>query len=161
MTTLEPLRFKRILVPVDESQPSQNSLAVAAGLARETEAEVILTHVVQMRWSQDEPELRATYGEIIDDYRRSGEATLRRTGESEVFSGLNVDTQLLFGNNAARELLRLAKEREADAIVMGSHGRGRFGGMMLGSVSQRVIHDATVPVIIVPPHLERAEESRA
>jgi hypothetical protein len=32
MSTLEPLRFKRILVPVDESRPSQNSLAVAAGL---------------------------------------------------------------------------------------------------------------------------------
>ena len=44
---------------------------------------------------------------------------------------------------------------------MGSHGRGRFGGMVLGSVSQRVIHDATVPVIIVPPHLERAEEASA
>jgi nucleotide-binding universal stress UspA family protein len=161
MTTLEPLRFKRILVPVDESRPSQNSLAVAAGLARETGAEVILAHVVQMRWSQDETELKATYGEIIDDYRRSGEATLRRTAESEVFSGLNVDTELLFGNNPARELLRLAKERGADAIVMGSRGRGGFGSMILGSVSQRVVHEATVPVIIVPPHLERAEEVRA
>jgi nucleotide-binding universal stress UspA family protein len=44
---------------------------------------------------------------------------------------------------------------------MGSHGRGRFGGMMLGSVSQRVIHDATVPMIIVPPHLERTVEASA
>jgi nucleotide-binding universal stress UspA family protein len=161
MATLEPLRFRRIMVPVDESKPSQNSLAVAAGLARETGAQVILTHVVQMRWSQDELELRATYGEIVDDYRASGEETLRRTASSETFSGLDVDTQLLFGNNPARELLRLAKEREVDAIVMGSHGRGRFGGMMLGSVSQHVIHDATVPVIIVPPHLERAEEVSA
>jgi nucleotide-binding universal stress UspA family protein len=161
MTTLEPLRFKRILVPVDESRPSQNSLAVAAGLARETGAEVILTHVVQMRWSKDEPEMKATYGDIVDDYRQSGEATLRRTAESEVFSGLDVATQLLFGNNPARELLRLAKEREVDAIVMGSHGRGGFGRMVLGSVSQRVIHDATVPVIIVPPHLEQAEEAGA
>ncbi len=42
MTTLEPLRFRRIMVPVDESKPSQNSLAVAAGLARETGAQVIL-----------------------------------------------------------------------------------------------------------------------
>jgi hypothetical protein len=33
MTTLEPLRFRRILVPVDESRPSQNALAVAAGLS--------------------------------------------------------------------------------------------------------------------------------
>jgi nucleotide-binding universal stress UspA family protein len=161
MTTLEPLRFRRILVPVDESRPSQNSLAVAAGLARETGAEVILTHVVQMRWSQDEPELKATYGQIVDDYRQSGEETLRRTGQSEIFSGLDVDTQLLFGNNPARELLKLAKERGVDVIVMGSHGRGGFGRMILGSVSQRVIHDATVPVVIVPPHLERAEEARA
>jgi nucleotide-binding universal stress UspA family protein len=147
------------MVPVDESKPSENSLAVAAGLARETGAQVILTHVVQLRWSQDEPEMRATYGEIVDDYRTSGEETLRRTASSETFSGLDVDTQLLFGNNPASELLRLAKEREVDAIVMGSHGRGRFRGMVLGSVSQRVIHDATVPVIIVPPHLERAEEA--
>ena len=72
MTTLEPLRFRRILVPVDESRPSQNSLAVAAGLARETGAEVILTHVVQMRWSEDEPEVKATYGDIVEDYRQSG-----------------------------------------------------------------------------------------
>ena len=57
--------------------------------------------------------------------------------------------------------LMLAREREADAIVMGSHGRGGFGRMILGSVSQRVIHDATVPVIIVPPHLEQAEEAGA
>ena len=161
MTTLEPLRFRRILVPVDESRPSQNSLAVAAGLARETGAEVILTHVVQMRWSQDEPELKATYGDIVDDYRQAGEETLRRTAESEVFSGLDVDTELLFGNSPARELLNLAKEREVDAIVMGSRGRGGFGSMILGSVSQRVIHDATVPVIIVPPHLAQVEEASA
>jgi nucleotide-binding universal stress UspA family protein len=117
---------------------------------------VILAHVVQMRWSQDEPEMKATYGEIVEDYRRSGEETLRRTAESEVFSGLDVDTRLLFGDNPTRELLTLARERGADAIVMGSHERGGFGRMILSSVSQRVIHDATVPVIIVPPHLEQA-----
>jgi nucleotide-binding universal stress UspA family protein len=48
-----------------------------------------------------------------------------------------------------------------DAIVMVSHGRGSFGRMVMGSVSQRVIHDAAVPVIIVPPHLEQAEEASA
>ena len=47
MTALEPLRFRRVLVPVDESKPSQISLAVAAGLVLETRAQVILTHMVQ------------------------------------------------------------------------------------------------------------------
>jgi nucleotide-binding universal stress UspA family protein len=56
---------------------------------------------------------------------------------------------------------KLAREREADAIVTGSRGGRGFGSMILGSVSQRVVHDATVPVIIVPPHLERAEEVSA
>ena len=103
--------------------------------------------------------MRATYGDIVDDYRTSGEESLRRTASSDTFSGLDVDTQLLFGNNPAREILRPAKAREADAIVMGSRGHGGFGSMFLGSVSQRVVHDTTVPVIIVSPHLERAEEA--
>jgi hypothetical protein len=38
--------------------------------------------------------MKATYGDIVEDYCRPGEATLRRTAESEVFSGLDVDTQL-------------------------------------------------------------------
>jgi hypothetical protein len=114
-----------------------------------------------MRWFQDKPQTKATCGEVIDDYCRSGEWTLRRTAESEVFSGLDVDAQLLFGNNPARELLRLAKERGADASVMGCHGRGSFGRMILGSVSQRVIHDTTVPVTILPPRLERSEGASA
>ena len=72
---------------------------------------MILAHVVQIRWFQDEAALKATYGEIVDDHRRSGEVTLRRTAESDVFSGLNVDTELLLGNNPARELQGHAKER--------------------------------------------------
>ena len=78
-----------------------------------------------MGWSQDEPELKATYGDIVDDYRTSGEETLRRTAGSEAFSGLDVDTQLLFGNNPARELLRFTKEREGGRH---RHGQPRAGG---------------------------------
>lgn len=158
MADLQPLEFRRILVPVDESRPSQNSLAVAAGLARASGATVLLAHVIEMPLgSQDEYNIRATYGAIVDDYRKSGEEVIKRTAGSETFTGLEVETRLVFGE-PARALLEIAGGENIDVIVMGSHGRGALGRMVLGSVSQRVIHDATVPVIIVPPRLEQAVE---
>jgi nucleotide-binding universal stress UspA family protein len=158
MNDLQPLEFHRILVPVDESQPSHNSLAVAAGMARASEATVLLAHVAEMSYSQDRDEMLATYGEhTVEDFRKYGEELLKNTAGSETFSGLEVETETLFGD-PARSLLDLAERENIDAIVMGSHGRGTWGTMLMGSVSQRVVHESKVPVVIVPPHLKRAEE---
>ncbi len=158
MNALQPLKFHRILVPVDESKPSHNSLSVAAGMARVSEATVVLAHVAEMSYSRDRDEMLAAYGEhIVEDFRKYGDTLLENTAKSETFSGLEVETEALFGD-PAQALLDLADQKDIDAIVMGSHGRGAWGRMMLGSVSQRVIHEAKVPVVIVPPHLERAEE---
>ncbi len=158
MNDLQPLKFRRILVPIDESKPSHNSLSVAAGMARASDATVVLAHVAEMSYSQDRDEMLATYGEhIVEDFRKYGDNLLKNTADSETFSGIEVETEALFGD-PARALLDLADRKEIDAIVMGSHGRGAWGRMMLGSVSQRIIHEAKVPVVIVPPHLERAEE---
>lgn len=158
MTELQPLKFHRILVPIDESKPSHNALSVAAGMARASEATVVLAHVAEMSYSQDRDEMLATYGEhIVEDFRKYGDTLLTNAAESETFAGVEVETEALFGD-PARALLDLADRKDIDAIVMGSHGRGAWGRMMLGSVSQRIIHEAKVPVVIVPPHLERAEE---
>lgn len=159
MDALQPLKFHRILVPVDESRPSHNALAVAAGMARASEATVLLAHVAEMRYSQDRDEMLATYGKhTVENFRKYGEELLKNTAESETFSGLEVETETMFGD-PARSLLDLAERKQIDAIVMGSHGRGTWGTMIMGSVSQRVVHEAKVPVVIVPPHLERAEEA--
>lgn len=158
MNALQPLKFRRILVPVDESRPSHNSLSVAAGIARASEATVVLAHVAEMSYSQDRDEMLATYGEhIVEDFRKYGEDLLKKTAESETFSGIEVETETLFGD-PARALIDLAEHKGIDVIVMGSHGRGAWESMVIGSVSQRVIHHAKVPVVIVPPHLEHAEE---
>ncbi len=158
MNALQPLEFHRILVPVDESRPSHNSLSVAAGMARASEATVVLAHVAEMSYSQDRDEMLATYGEhVVEDFRKYGENLLKNTADSETFAGIEVETETLFGD-PAQALLDLADREHIDAIVMGSHGRGTWGTMIMGSVSQRVVHEAKVPVVIVPPRLERAEE---
>ena len=49
----------------------------------------------------------------------------------------------------AQEIVRVAEERDVDQIVMGTHGRGAVGSLLLGSVAQRVVHQTKVPVLLV------------
>lgn len=59
------------------------------------------------------------------------------------------ESALLVGD-PARAILGIAKTHAPDLIVVGTHGRGRVGSMLLGSVAQHVIHDAECPVLVIP-----------
>src|SRR4051812_50028176 len=78
-----------------------------------------------------------------------------RAAADQVPDDLPLTTRLLDGD-PPRELLRAAREGEHDLIVMGSRGRGRMTSALLGSVSNRVMHDSPVPVMIV--HQPRGDD---
>ncbi|MGF1471215.1 MAG: universal stress protein [Rubrobacteraceae bacterium] len=159
MEAPEPLKLRRILVPVDESRSSVNSLSVAATVARASDSTVILAHVVEsFGGAQDEFNMRAMYGHALDNMKQAGEDSLRRMAEAGPFAGLELETRLLFGD-PSRALLEAIDKEDVDLVVMGSHGRRAWGSLFMGSVSQHVIHEAKVPVVIVPPRLERAEKA--
>ena len=61
-----------------------------------------------------------------------------------------IQTHLLRGSTV-QAILTFAKDVEADAIVMGTHGRTGLRHLLLGSVAEGVIRQASVPVTIVPP----------
>jgi nucleotide-binding universal stress UspA family protein len=63
--------------------------------------------------------------------------------------GLQKLTVLSATGLAAQEIVRLADERGVDQIIMGTHGRGAVGSLLLGSVAQRVVHRAKMPVLLV------------
>ncbi len=58
------------------------------------------------------------------------------------------DVHLVKGD-PAQEIARLGAELDCDAIVMGTHGRGRIAGLVMGSVATKVVHLSTLPVVLV------------
>lgn len=139
----------KLLIAVDGSEPAQRAIEAAGKLARQTSgAEVVLLNV------SDGP---SYYGELPPFDYESLERLQRVQQEQLLDAALaharqcglsSASTQSAVGL-AAQEIVRVAEERGVDQIIMGSRGRSAIGGLLLGSVAQRVIHLAKVPVLVV------------
>jgi len=142
--------FKSILVPVDGSAPSRKALAVAAELA---DRDVGVLHVLNV---QAPPLADDTLGHLAgapasdadEQVRSAGQATIDSAREDLRFDSERMHTEVHAG--APAKVITAAAERLAvDAIVMGSRGVGGVGSLVVGSVSQHVLHVAPCTVIVV------------
>jgi nucleotide-binding universal stress UspA family protein len=143
--------YKRILCPVDFSEASLAALRYALSLAQEAGARLILLHVVEwlsdldrdLQPGLDLPELRRLLeGDARERLRQAVPAEARNWCTPE---------EIVTGGKAYREILRLAREREAQLIVMGAHGRGPWERMLFGSTTHHVMRSATCPVLTIRP----------
>ncbi len=155
--------YTNILVPLDQSEVAEAALPVARQLAKSFGATV---HILESVTRQDE--LQAGRGAAAAGSIAAAEyelETARRLIESRIeraksyieraatalrSEGLEVRTEVREG--AADEAISLyARENDIDLIVMSTHGHGRIRRALLGSVTDRVIRSAHVPVLVLPP----------
>jgi nucleotide-binding universal stress UspA family protein len=145
-------RYRNVLVAYDGSPEADLALAHAIAMAQVYRARLRIVAVVPppplMAW-QAPGGMKAVHDAEQGDL----DGKLRAAADS-VPDDLSVTTQLLDGD-PAREVLRIARDGDHDVIVMGSRGRGRMTAALLGSVSNRIMHDADVPVIVI--HAPRDE----
>jgi nucleotide-binding universal stress UspA family protein len=141
----------RIVVGVDGSPTSARALRWAVDEAVRRGATVEAIHV----WHSDYAfYAMAPFGSAVSvvppgTLEQVARRCLNDTVDSVDQSGLTQPIQrILAQGGAARELLDAAKN--AAMLVVGTHGRGGFAGMLLGSVSQHVTHHAPCPVVLVP-----------
>ena len=138
----------RLVIAVDGSEPSLRAIDAAARLAKETEVEAVLLHVRPAA---------GYHGDITPrDYERIGaEERERQTHvlaaalKHARLAGLERAIEQAESGSPDIDIPRVATERQADYIVMGTRGLGSLGGLLLGSVAQRVVHHAPVPVLLV------------
>ncbi len=145
--------FKRILVPVDGSRYSRGAVRLASRLARIHHSEIILLHVldeaVLAEISRFEDKAREA---VLDDMQKTARAFLKDMSREVGTDGTKVTLALTRG--IPHELiLREAKRLDADLIVMGKLGKRGVSRILLGSVAERVIEFAPLPVLLsnVPP----------
>jgi len=142
------LRYRHLLVAFDGSRQSELALQHAVALAQVCHARLALVAVVPppppFAWQAP-----GGVRELHDAQQAEIDKALRAAADG-VPDDLSITTRLLDGD-PPREILRAAREGDHDLIVMGSRGRGRMTAALLGSVSNRVLHDSPVPVIIVHP----------
>lgn len=149
------INLKRILVPTDFSEHSANALRYAAAFARRFSAELYLLHVFQdLAVSGPEavavgPPIVAPIEQFLDSARKS----LDRLVEDAHLQQLTVHREVRPGT-PFDEIVGMAKEKDIDLIVMGTHGRGWLAHVLLGSVTEKVVRKAPCPVLTVrhPEH---------
>src|SRR5258708_37763796 len=156
-------RLRKILLPTDFSGCANYAVPYAAAIARATHATIICLHVVEPvvpavgYTGLADPMPIADISEQLED---SAERELPRLTDCEELNGLEVEEVIGHGD-AAAEIVRVAGERDADLIVISSHGRTGLGRMIFVSTDEAVVRNAGCPVLVVKPPQEVASDQCA
>lgn len=138
----------KILCPVDFSKGSEQAVAKAQELAKALSAEVELLHAYQLPVLALPDSAITVSPTYVAELTDRAQAALKKYRDELSIAGVHAHTKLLEGN-PAQVITDRAAEINAAMIVMGTHGRGGFRRFLLGSVAERVVRTATVPVLSV------------
>ena len=152
------IQIERVLCPVDFSEFSRRALSYAIALARWYGSKLTVLHVhadlpnVDMIPSLTVGPARRI---MLDEIERAGILEAERTLVRDARPGdVPVEVALEEARDPHRAILEQASARKADLIVMGSHGRSGYERLLLGSVTEKILHKAPCPVMVVPHRAE-------
>lgn len=147
------MSVKKILIAVDDSPFAERAAKLGIELAEAVNAEVAFVHVFDATATP-----AGAWGFPADRISAMSELEGKRLLKkfhdgipAKISADLRVHDFVESGNPAAA-IVDVAKNWRADLIVMGSHGRGKVAGILMGSVSQDVLRQAPCPILVAPPN---------
>ena len=142
--------YDQILFPTDGSEPAESVREYALQIASEHEATIHILNVADT----SQGDLTRIRGEVIDALEREGEQIVEEAAESATEQGVAVVSEVHQGDPSA-SIVEYSDQFDIDLIVMPTHGRRGLERFLIGSVTERVINTAEVPVVAVNPDRER------
>jgi nucleotide-binding universal stress UspA family protein len=153
------LPLKRILAPTDFSEHSNHALRSAAEMARQFEAKLLLLHVMSNEALESISKAHVPphpvdrvyedlTQEIHEQYLRHVPPEIRKAIETEI---------LVLPGVPFLEIIRVARLKGVDLIVMATHGRTGLSHALMGSVTEKVVRKASCPVLSIRPMGVEAE----
>ena len=149
------IALKQVLVPTDFSETSEVALKYGSALAQAFTSTLHVLHVIPDPYTQ--PWSVEATGVSITDLLRTWEADAKKRLETLVSAAERESLKAELATRVGHpfvEIVRYARDQNVDLIVMGTHGRGPVGHMLLGSVAEKVVRKAPCPVLTVrhPQH---------
>ena len=137
--------FNKIVWATDGSAGADHALGYARDLARTTGAELVVVHAEQMS------EARSSIGYTRRVDEEDLEAKIKRQVAEITASGVPASVKVIGGHaHPAALIAEVAEEVGADLVVVGTRGRTALAGLLLGSVTDRLLHILRCPVLAVP-----------
>jgi nucleotide-binding universal stress UspA family protein len=138
--------FKAIVLALDGSDTAKRGIPIAVELAKEGNGKIVIAHVEERMATKgraplevDEDEIQAELRAMVKDFAAEGiEASLEM---GDVMAG---------GAGTAHAIADIAERSKADLIVTGTRGHSPVAGLLVGSVTQRLLHIAKQPILVVP-----------
>lgn len=145
------IMISKILFPTDFSQNANAALAYACGLAEQNNADLHVLHVVnETVYVVPLDGMFSTFDFDVNSLRDAAQKGLDQTIDPAWKKAHRVVPEIRFGA-PFREIIRHAKERSIDLIVMSTHGRTGLPHLLIGSVAENVVRKAPCPVLTVHP----------
>lgn len=138
--------FNRMVFGVDFTHLSSNATKAGMRLAEKCAKEIHLVHVIT---DQSQRAYFAAEGMEIDYHTKVHERHLSNLVAEQSHSPSNKRFEVLHGESVCGEILRFAREHNADLIVIGSHGRTAVGEVLLGSTTEELTRLSEIPVMIL------------
>lgn len=143
------IELNTILLPTDFSEPALAATRYALEFAKRFDATLHLLHVIE------DP---VVYVPIFESYPLPSREEFQQFAQTRLDNwilpgdreGCDIEARWVHGRTFV-EILRYAKNHNADLIVMGTHGRGVAAQLLLGSVAEKVVRKAACPVLTVRP----------
>jgi nucleotide-binding universal stress UspA family protein len=142
--------FQHVLVPLDGSFRAEQALPVAARLARATGGSLLLARVVNppIDYSGGLSPVPMMTEQIIESETIGVADYLTAIAARPLLAGIETTTEVLFGF-PGQQLIEAATAHGSDLVVLCSHGRTGFTRWALGSVAHTLVHQSTVPVLVL------------
>lgn len=143
--------FKKILCPIDFSDYSYDALEYAKDIAKTYNSKLYVLHIIY------EPAdftgfyvPHISFDKIRSEIESGAKKIMTEVKEEKLKDISGAETMIIFGV-PSDEIVRFAKDKEIDLIVIGSQGKKGIEKMVFGSTAEKVVRKATCPVLVIKP----------
>ena len=150
--------FTKVVWATDGSEHADRAMGSAVQMAKADGADLLVVHIVE--------KLLSGRASGMDTYANEDQVRAKIEGQARTLadeSGLKTSTRFaaVLGNHVGDRIAEIAQEDGGDLIVVGTRGHGALGAMVLGGVTQRLLHVSHCPVLAVPPQAAVDSEAAA